>query len=111
MKEVKAYVRVFMVSNVLKALRHEGYSRVTLLDVSAVSDPIWAEERQLDPAIGLHTRMVKLELVCSESQVETVLAVLRAAAHTGNPGDGLVSVSDLSDCMRIRTGERGKDAL
>lgn len=111
MKEVKAYVRVFMIGNVIQALRHEGYHRVTVIDVSAVTDPLWKEERQLDPDLGLHTRMAKLELICKDDQVETVLSVVRAAAHTGNRGDGVIFVSTVEECMQIRTGNKGVEAL
>lgn len=111
MKEIKAYLRVFMVGNVIQALKHEGYSRVTVLDVSAVAEPHWMEERQLDPSLGLHTRMAKLELICQDDEAETVLRVIRAAAQTGNSGDGIVCVSTLEDCMSIRTGARGSASL
>lgn len=111
MKELKAYLRVFMVGNVVRALKHEGYHRVTVLDVSALTDPIFGAERELDGTLGLHTRMAKLELICADDMVETIMSVIRAAAHTGNPGDGIVSVSNVEDCMQIRTGTRGVDAL
>jgi nitrogen regulatory protein P-II 1 len=111
MREIKAYLRVFMVGNVVRALKHEGFHRVTVLDVSAVSDPIWGEERELNATLGLHTRMAKLELICRDEDVDTVLRVIRASAHTGNPGDGIVCVSEVRDCMCIRTGERGISAL
>jgi len=111
MKEIKAYLRVYMLGNVVDALKHEGYPRITVLDVSAVADPFFQQERELDAALGLHTRMAKVELICADDQADAVMRVIRAAAHTGNPGDGIVSVSTVEDCMRIRTGERGVDAL
>lgn len=111
MKEIKAYLRVFMVGDVIDALRREGYPRVTVLDVSAVAEPLWRSEREVDPALGLHTRMAKVELVCAEERVEKALRIIREAALTGNRGDGLITVSTVDHCLQIRTGRTGPDAL
>lgn len=58
-------------------------------------------------------RKVKLEIAVNESFVEpTVRAIARAAqADGGRPGDGKVFVLPLEDCVRIRTGERGPEAI
>ncbi len=50
-------------------------------------------------------------MFCPDEQVPTVVEAIRAAAHTGHPGDGLIAVSELADVLRIRSGERGDAAL
>ncbi len=95
----------------VRALKHEGYRRTTILDVSAISEPLWREERGLSPELGQHSRMAKLEILCKDDEADTVIRIIRGAAHTGNPGDGVISVSTVDDCVSIRTGESGEAAI
>jgi nitrogen regulatory protein P-II 1 len=57
-----------------------------------------------------HDRLV-LMMFCADEHAPSVVEAIRAAAHTGNPGDGLIAVSELADALRIRSGERGDAAL
>lgn len=57
-----------------------------------------------------HDRLV-LMMFCADELAQSVMETIRAAAHTGNPGDGLIAVSGLEDVLRIRSGERGDVAL
>lgn len=57
-----------------------------------------------------HERLVLL-MFCADEHAQTVVEAIRAAACTGNPGDGLIAVSELADVLRIRSGERGDAAL
>ena len=54
---------------------------------------------------------LKLELVVSDEQVDPALAAIQTAAKTGKIGDGKIFVSDVSQAIRIRTGETGEAAL
>jgi len=54
---------------------------------------------------------VKLELAVDDAQVEPAINAIVTACRTGKVGDGKIFVQTLDDCMRIRTGERGTDAL
>jgi nitrogen regulatory protein P-II 1 len=54
---------------------------------------------------------VKLEVVLECEQVETVIAAVREAAHTGTVGDGKIFILPVENVMRIRTGETGREAL
>ena len=54
---------------------------------------------------------VKLEVVIDDSKVAEVLKVICSAAPTGRIGDGKVFVLAIEDAVRIRTGERGRDAI
>jgi nitrogen regulatory protein P-II 1 len=56
-------------------------------------------------------KMTKLELFCSDACADELVAAIRAAAHTGNPGDGVIGVSDLSRVIRIRTGQERDEAV
>ena len=52
-----------------------------------------------------------MEIIVSDTQVEDVINTIMQAAQTGRIGDGKIFVIDLQDTIRIRTGERGEDAV
>ena len=54
---------------------------------------------------------VKLEIVVSEDFVQPTVDAIIRGARTGTIGDGKIFVSDLSECIRIRTGEKGEAAI
>jgi nitrogen regulatory protein P-II 1 len=54
---------------------------------------------------------IRIEVLVDDSQAPDVLDAVVGAAHTGRIGDGKVWVSDVSEVVRVRTGERGTDAL
>jgi nitrogen regulatory protein P-II 1 len=60
--------------------------------------------------IDLLTR-IQLNIVLSDHNVEKTIETIRQAAQTGNIGDGLIFVYPVEDVIRIRTGERGREAL
>ena len=55
--------------------------------------------------------MKKIEVVCSERVVERAVEAIVTAARTGRIGDGKIFVSSVDEVVRIRTGERGEDAV
>ena len=54
---------------------------------------------------------VKIEIVLEDDQVERAIEAIQQAAHTGRIGDGKIFVSTIEEVIRIRTGERGPDAM
>nr|MDA8087049.1 P-II family nitrogen regulator [Nitrospiraceae bacterium] len=54
---------------------------------------------------------VKIEIATTDEKLEEVLEVIQSAARTGDIGDGKIFVFDMKDVIRIRTGERGKEAI
>ena len=54
---------------------------------------------------------VKVEVVVDDAKLSTALDTISKSAQTGQIGDGKIFVSELSDVVRIRTGETGKDAI
>ena len=111
MKEVKSYIRVFMVANVIKALKKKRYHRVTAIDVSAITEPLWRDEEELSSTLGLHTHMIKIEIICTDQDVEDVINTIRETAYTGNKGDGIITVTTIDKCIGIRTGKINEEAV
>ena len=56
-------------------------------------------------------KKVKLEIAVNEDFVEPTVNAIVKGSRTGKIGDGKIFVVDLPECIRIRTGERGKDAI
>ncbi|WP_423456589.1 P-II family nitrogen regulator [Ottowia sp. VDI28] len=52
-----------------------------------------------------------LWIYCDDAQVDAIMQAIEQAAHTGQPGDGLVTVTEVIDIVRIRSGERGRAAV
>ena len=62
------------------------------------------------PTVDL-LKKLRVEIVCRDDEVEDILAALYKAAHTGRRGDGKVFVMEVLEAFRLKTGERGEDAL
>jgi len=56
-------------------------------------------------------KKVRIEIAVNEDFVERTVEAIVAGARTGQIGDGKILITDLSECVRIRTGERGNDAI
>ena len=54
---------------------------------------------------------VKIEIVLEDSMVEKAIEAIQQAAHTGRIGDGKIFVTNVEEAIRIRTGEKGSDAI
>ena len=54
---------------------------------------------------------IRIDIAVNEDFIEPTIEAIISGARTGNIGDGKIFVSDLSECIRIRTGERGNEAI
>lgn len=113
MKQVTAIIRPHRLEAVvaaLHALPHlSGFTAFPALGHPRGHGPAHAfVADEWDP--GSHSNMVLLTF-CTDDDAAALLAAIQQAAYTGLPGDGVVAVSELSDVLRIRTGERGVAAL
>jgi nitrogen regulatory protein P-II 1 len=113
MKEIKAIIQPFMLEKVLEALR--GHPELPGVTVSQVVG--WGKSRAEDAAekltLGSHAfaKKTKLEIVVPDDQVDRVVDLVVTAARTGRPGDGKIFVIEVTDSVRVRTGERGVKAV
>ena len=113
MKQITAIIQPHMLSKVehaLHALPH--FPGFTLLSAKgrgrgrAAGHAYHPTEEELDT----HDK-VALFILCSDELAPQIVEVIRMAAHTGLPGDGIIAVCDAIEVLRIRTGERGGDAV
>ena len=115
MKLIVAIIRPEKLEDVQRALAERDVYLMTVSDVRGCGRQRGYTEvyRGTEVQIRLLPK-VKLEIAVNEAFVEaTVEAVVHAArtGDTGNFGDGKIFVLSLDDCVRIRTGERGPDAI
>jgi len=112
-KEIKAIIQPFMLEPVIDALRElGGLPGVTVSEVQGFAKhrPPDAEGRPPEDPIG-YAKKVKLEIVVADEDAERVVEVIAAKAHTGRAGDGKIFVLPVDEVVRIRTGERGPEAI
>ncbi|WP_374000394.1 P-II family nitrogen regulator [Bdellovibrio bacteriovorus] len=113
MKEIKAIVKENMLSDVIWALHQvEGLTGVTMTEVFGYgrSKAKNSEDKVTFASVEAVPR-IKLEIVCSDNLVNTVVSTIQKNAHTGLRGDGKIFVSEISDSIRIGTNERGENTI
>lgn len=113
MKEIKAIIRPFKLDDVITALHKiEGLPGITISEIKGFGK---SKAKDSEDAIreGLHDfiKKVKLELVVHNDMVDKVVDTIQEIAHTGNPGDGKIFVVDVNNTVKIRTNERGEEAI
>ena len=112
MKKVEAVVRHFKLENVKNALTERGIHGMTVTEVRGFGRQKGHTEiyRGTEYAVDFVPK-VKIEVVCSDSNLQSVIDMIVKTAQTGQIGDGKIFVSTLENAIRIRTGEQGEDAL
>jgi nitrogen regulatory protein P-II 1 len=113
MKEIKAVIRPFKLLDVVTELRKiENLPGVTISDIREFGKSK-SEFAKKDIVNGLieYVHKVKIEVVVPDEMVEAVVETIQANAHTGNPGDGKIFVYPVEDVVKIRTNQRGMEAL
>ena len=113
MKEIKAIVQPFQLSAVVEALQQiPDLPSLTVFDVRGFGRQRTRDARDsIEDEGTLYAKKVQIEIVVPDRLVEEVIRTIRESAHTGNPGDGKIFVGSLDEGIRIRSGERGEDAL
>ena len=112
MKKIEAIVRVYKLEDVKQALVSVGLHGITVSEVRGFgrqrghSETYRGTEYQVD-----FVPKVKIELAVLAELAPKAISAIVAAAKTGEVGDGKIFVSELTDVIRIRTGETGMAAL
>jgi nitrogen regulatory protein P-II 1 len=113
MKEIKAIIREFKLDNVITELHKiERLPGITISEIKGFGKPI---EKDVEATIseGLYQLVpkVKMEIVVQNDLVDEIVNTIQRTAHTGNPGDGKIFVTNLENVIKIRTNERGEGAI
>ncbi len=112
MKKVEAIVKPFKLDEVKEALQELGLQGLTVLEAKGFGRQKGHTElyRGAEYVVDFLPK-VKIELIIEDSQLEAVIDAIQKSALTGKIGDGKIFVSSIDDAIRIRTGERGSEAI
>jgi nitrogen regulatory protein PII len=112
MKKIEAIIKPFKLDEMKKALSEIGITGMTVLEVKGFGRQKGHTEiyRGAEYVVDFIPK-VKVEVAVPAESVPAVVERIVTAARTGKIGDGKIFVYDLEDVVRIRTGDRGKDAL
>ena len=112
MKKIEAIIKHFKLDEVRDALNKIGIQGMTVTEVKGFG----RQKGHMEVYRGVEYEVkflpkVKVEVAVPAEKLDEVLNVIQENAKTGDIGDGKIFVYNLEDTIRIRTGERGKEAL
>ena len=112
MKKIEAVIKPFKLDEVKEALQQVGVQGITVIEAKGFGRQKGHTElyRGAEYVIDFLPK-VKVEVVVEDSLTDNVVEAIMNAARTGRIGDGKIFVSAVEDAIRIRTGERGGDAI
>jgi nitrogen regulatory protein PII len=112
MKKIEAIIKPFKLDDVKEALGREGIQGMTVSEVKGFGRQKGHTElyRGAEYTVDFLPK-VQLTILAPEDQVASIVEAIVQSARTGKIGDGKIFVSSVDEVVRIRTGERGKDAV
>jgi nitrogen regulatory protein P-II 1 len=112
MKKIEAIIKPFKLDDVKEALNGIGIKGMTISEVKGYGRQKGHKEiyRGAEYVVDFIPK-TKMEIIVDSSQVETVIETIRQAANTGKIGDGKIFVLPIEEVIRVRTGEKGEEAI
>jgi nitrogen regulatory protein P-II 1 len=112
MKKIEAIIKPFKLDDVKDALMEADISRITVSEVKGHGrQQGHSELYRGNEYVVEYLPKIKIEIVVNEEFVEKAIDAIIKGARTGKIGDGKIFVSPIEEVVRIRTGERGTDAV
>ena len=112
MKKIEAIIKPFKLDEVKEALHEVGVQGITVTEAKGFGRQKGHTElyRGAEYVVDFLPK-VKVEIVLMPAQVDAAVEAILKAARTGRIGDGKIFLIDVEEAIRIRTGERGADAI
>ena len=112
MKKIEAIIKPFKLDEVKDALHEIGLQGITVLEAKGFGRQKGHTElyRGAEYVVDFLPK-VKIEVVLDDALVERAVEAIQQAAHTGRIGDGKIFISPIEEAIRVRTGERGSEAI
>ncbi|TNE38892.1 MAG: P-II family nitrogen regulator [Alphaproteobacteria bacterium] len=112
MKKIEAIIKPFKLDEVKEALHEVGLQGITVTEAKGFGRQKGHTElyRGAEYVVDFLPK-VKIEVVLEDSLVERALEAIQQAARTGRIGDGKIFVTSVEEVIRIRTGEKGQEAI
>ena len=112
MKKIEAIIKPFKLDEVKEALHEVGIQGITVIEAKGFGRQKGHTElyRGAEYVVDFLPK-VKIEVVIEDGMLDAVLEAVQAAAKTGRIGDGKIFRSSIDEAIRIRTGEKGAEAV
>ncbi len=112
MKKIEAVIKPFKLDEVKEALHEVGIKGITVTEAKGFGRQKGHTElyRGAEYVVDFLPK-IKLEIIVPDDLVAQVVETIEKSARTGRIGDGKIFVTNVEEVVRIRTGERGKDAI
>lgn len=112
MKKIEAIIKPFKLDEVKEALQEVGLQGISITEIKGFGRQKGHTElyRGAEYVVDFLPK-IKIEIVLEDHLVDRTVEAIIQAAHTGRIGDGKIFILPVEDAIRIRTGERGKDAI
>ena len=112
MKKIEAIIKPFKLEEVKEALHEVGIQGITVTEAKGFGRQKGHTElyRGAEYVVDFLPK-VKIEVVIEDTLLERVVDAIQNAAQTGRIGDGKIFISTIDEAIRIRTGERGAEAV
>lgn len=112
MKKIEAVIRHHKLDDIKDSLVKAGYHGLTVTEVRGYGRQKGHKEtyRGAEYTVDFVPK-IKVEITCADGAVSQIIDIIVATARSGQVGDGKIFVSELTQVVRIRTGETGDDAL
>ncbi len=112
MKKIEAIIKPFKLDDVKEALNEIGIQGMTISEVKGYGRQKGHKEiyRGAEYVVDFIPK-IKIDIVVEAGRAEEVVETIQNAANTGKIGDGKIFVFPVETAVRVRTGERGKDAI
>ncbi len=112
MKKIETIIKPFKLDDVINALSEKGAVGMTVTEVRGFGRQKGFLEvyRGEEYEVRLLPK-IKIEIVIPDEMVDTIVNTIIENARTGNIGDGKIFISSIDEAIRIRTGEKGRDAI
>ncbi len=112
MKKIEAIIKPFKLDDVKEALNEIGIQGMTISEVKGYGRQKGHKEiyRGAEYVVDFIPK-IKIEIVVEASWVDKVVEKIQASAYTGKLGDGKIFVLPVEKAIRVRTGEKGKEAI
>jgi len=112
MKLIIAYIQPHKLDDVKAALVKEKVAKMSVTNSLGCGAQMGYEESYRGVKFEVNLlKKIRLEIAVNEDYVEKTVEAICSAARTGQIGDGKIFILDLAECIRIRTGERGGEAI
>jgi nitrogen regulatory protein P-II 1 len=112
MKKIEAYIRPEKLEDIKSLLAELDLNGLSMSQVMGFGKQKGWKEFVRGTEIDYNfLPKIKLEIVVADEEVENIISKITETAYTGSVGDGKIFISDVNDAIRIRTKERGLDAV